>query len=71
MSPAAASISQPSAALFPDATKISPSTDNGPKLAGGAEQPTEPDVPASMPPLKNIDQPKAAETSAMDNRVRL
>ena len=39
--PAADSMSERSAALLPDAAKTSSPADNGPKLAGGAEQPTE------------------------------
>ena len=62
---AAASISERGAALLPDAKKIPPSTDDAPTPAGGAEQPTEP-VLTPMPPLKNTDQAKAAETSAVD-----
>ena len=64
--PAAESMSERSAALLPDTTKTSSTADNGPKLAGGAEQPTE---SAPMPPPQNTDQPKVAETSAVDTSV--
>jgi hypothetical protein len=57
------SISERSAALLPDVKTISPPTDDAPKPAGGAEQPA---VPTMMPPPKNIDQSKVAETSAVD-----
>jgi hypothetical protein len=51
----------------PDATKIVPPADSGPKLAAGTEQMTEPaHVSAPVPPPKNIDQPKMAETNAAD-----
>jgi hypothetical protein len=62
---AADSISERSAAFLPDVKAISSPTENAPKPAGRAEQPTEP-VPTLMPPPKTIDQSKVAETSATD-----
>ena len=61
----AADTSERGSALLPDSQKIAPPADPGPKLAAGTEQTTEPaNVPALMPPPKNIDQPKEAEASA-------